>query len=225
MREWAERARTAPALLGAAEAFVSVGALWEGDADTAHAARARAAAHLRAAGEPSLEALLSLGMAELLTERFADACATATRGLEIVQRTGHAQLLVPLSCVAALSQIERLDLDSAARYADDAAESARLQDMPHLQELVLLTRLPLHELRGEWSDASQALEEVAELLPRLPDGFAVRSLRATAATLLAERDPERCMRELEPLLEPDVVQTSRLLLVLVRCALAARPPR
>ena len=60
-------------LVGAAEAFIAVGALWERDADAAHAARARAAAHLRAAGEPSLEALLSLGMAELLTERFADA--------------------------------------------------------------------------------------------------------------------------------------------------------
>jgi DNA-binding NarL/FixJ family response regulator len=220
LREWGERARTAPELLGAAEAFIAVGALWEGDADAAHTARARSAAHLRAAGEPSLEALLSLGMAELLIERYADACATATRGLEVVQRTGHAQLLVPLSCVAAQTLTERLDLDAAARYADDAAESARLQDMPHLQELVLLTRLPLHELRGEWSDVAQALEAVAELLPRLPDGFAVRALRATVATLHAERDPERCIAELEPLLEPDAIQTSRLLLVLVRCALA-----
>ena len=115
---------------------------------------------------------------------------------------------------------ERLDLNTAARHADDAAESARLQDVPHLRELVLLTRLPLHELRGEWSEAAQAIEDVAALLPRLPDGFAVRSLRATAATLHAERDPERCIDELEPLLEPDVTMTSRLLLVLVRCALA-----
>ena len=133
-------------------------------------------------------------MAELLTERYADAHATAARGLELVHRTGHAQLLVPLSVLAALALTERLDLDTAARHADDAAESARLQDVPHLRELVLLTRLPLHELRGEWSEAAQAIEDVAALLPRLPDGFAVRSLRATAATLHAERDPERCIR-------------------------------
>ncbi len=220
LREWGERARTAPALVGAAEAFIAVGALWERDAEAAHAARARAAAHVRAAGEPSLEALLSLGMAELLTERYADASATATRGLELVHRTGHAQLLVPLSVLAALALTERLDLTNAARHADDAAESARLQDVPHLRELVLLTRLPLHELRGEWSDAAQGVEDVAALLPDLPDGFAVRSLRATAATLHAERDPERCIHELEPLLEPDVTMTSRLLVVLVRCALA-----
>jgi DNA-binding NarL/FixJ family response regulator len=220
LREWGERARTAPHLVGAAEAFVAVGALWEGNADVAHAARARSAAHLRAAGEPSLEALLSLAMAELLTERYADACATATRGLEVVGRTGHAQLLVPLSCVAAQALTERLDLDAAARYTDDASEGARLQDMPHLQELVLLTRLPLHELRGEWSEAALALEDVAEMLPRLPEGFAVRALRATAATLHAERDPERCIHELEPLLDPEVAQPSRLLLTLVRCALA-----
>ncbi|HEX6026762.1 MAG TPA: BREX system ATP-binding domain-containing protein, partial [Solirubrobacter sp.] len=220
VREWSERARSAPEVAGAAEAFVAIGALWEGDAEAAHAARARSAAHLRAAGEPSLEALLSLGMTELLTERYADAVATAMRGLEIVERTGHAQLLVPLSVVAAQALTERLDLDSAARYTEDAAESARLQDMPHLKELVLLTRLPLHELRGEWSDAAQALGEIAELLPRLPDGFAARSLRATAATLKAERDPERCIAELEPLLAPEVNQPTRLLLVLVRCALA-----
>jgi DNA-binding NarL/FixJ family response regulator len=220
LREWGERARTAPELAGAAESFIAVGALWEGDADTAHAARARAVAHVRAAGEPSLETLVSLGMAELLTERYADAAATAARGLELVHRTGHAQLLVPLSVLAASALTERLDLNAAARHVDDAAESARLQDVPHLSELVLLARLPLHELRGEGSEAAQAAEDVSALLPRLPEGFAVRSLRAAAAALHAERDPERCIHELEPLLEPDVELTSRLLLVLVRCAVA-----
>jgi DNA-binding NarL/FixJ family response regulator len=220
LREWGERARTAPELAGAAEALIAVGALWEGDAEAAHSARARAAAHVRAAGEPSLETLLSLGMAELLSERYADASATAARGLELVHRTGHAQLLVPLSVLAASALTERLELTAAARHVDDAAESARLQDVPHLRELVLLARLPLHELRGEWSEAAQAGEDIAELLPRLPDGFAVRSLRAAAAALHAERDPERCIHQLEPLLGPDVQLASRLLLVLVRCAVA-----
>ena len=82
---------------------------------------------------------------------------------------------------------------------EDATESAKLQDVPHLRALALRVRLPIHLARGEWSEAAAAADEINALLPRLTKTFAKRTLSALVAGVHAERDPERFLRELGPL--------------------------
>ena len=207
IRKWAAHAAATedPVLLGAAEAAEALGALRDHDPVPAHKARERAAARLHAAEDADLarklDAAVLLGLAELATERFADAATTAERALAIARRTGQARLLVSLSVIAALAHVELLELDKAAREIDDAAEAARLQDVPHVQLLVLRARMPLHELRGEGAEAARAADEVTELLQSMPESYSTLTGRALAAALTAERDPERGLDELAPLLD------------------------
>jgi DNA-binding CsgD family transcriptional regulator len=227
IRMWAERARLAhePALRASAEGTGAIGALWDGDPEMAHTRRERAGARLRALEDaalvPHLDAAVQVGMAEFLTERFDASAATVARGLALARRSGQSRLLVPLSIIGAGVHTERLDLDTAWRHAEDAAESEHLQGVPHMRALVLRARLPIHELRGEWPEATAAVDEAAELVPSLSPSYATRTLRALAGTLHAEHDPERCIHELEPLVDiADVTLASRMLLALVRSALA-----
>jgi DNA-binding CsgD family transcriptional regulator len=206
VRGWAERARIAPdpAVRAPAEAAGAVGALWAGDGEGAQAMAERAGTLLRTTDDAALTAHLDgfvdVGMGELLTERFAGAAATAARGLVLSHKAGQSRVLVPLSFVAGAALYERLELEAAWRHVDDASESAKLQDIPHLRALALRVRLPIHVLRGEWTEAAAAEDEIAALIPLLTKTFARNTLRVLPAALHVDRDPERLLDEVGPLL-------------------------
>src|SRR5262249_23002030 len=147
------RATTVPALAGAADAIGALGSLWLGDTARACEERDRAAERLRGLDDAALsarpDALFHLALTEFLTERFSAAAASAERGLAFARRTGKGHLLVALSCVAAGAHAELLALEAAEAAVENATEGARLQDVTHFRELVLWSRVPIRELRGE----------------------------------------------------------------------------
>ena len=229
-RSWASRARAAstdPALIVAADAAEAAGALLERDALGAVVRLDAARDGLRALDDTALAGRLAVSanaaIAELMAERFADAAASATRGLAVARATGQGQLNVTLSAVAAVAHAERLDLAAALIDVDNADESARLQDVAFGRALVAWARMGVHDLRGEFTEAVQAADELAAL--RLDDGFVLRDAALIAASLHAERDPERCLTELLALAGPrlertDVTAVTRTALVAARCAIA-----
>ena len=119
-----------------------------------------------------------------------------------------------------------LDLDAALVEVDAAEESARLQHAPHPVLMVLCKRMLVHHHRGEALEAERAALECAELAGGLePSAFTVHAA-SHAAALHADRDPERCIRELRAAAGPELDATdpsmsSENRLTLVRAAIAA----
>ncbi|RKQ84928.1 regulatory LuxR family protein [Solirubrobacter pauli] len=250
VRTWAERARalaTAPRT-GAAVAALSPGANRAGvDASLAVGATAVAATGALMDGDRAvatlrledalaglarlddrvlarrLDAAVNVGIAASTGERYADAAAVAARGLAIARATGQGQLIVTLSTLAALAHTERLDLPAALAEIENAAETTTLQDMAYARVLVTWAQLVAHELTGDLAAATQATDALATIPPA--GSVALRHARIAAATLGAERDPERSRADLLALAGPgferlDVPARARTGLTLVRCAIA-----
>src|SRR5262249_47682809 len=137
------------------------------------------------------DALFHLALTEFLTERFSAAAASAERGLAFARRTGKGHLLVALSCVAAGAHGELLALEAAEAAVENATEGARLQDVTHFRELVLWSRVPILELRGE--SVTRLVSEWSALANDMQDTISTRAGSLVAASAEAERDPARAL--------------------------------
>lgn len=227
IRTWAERARwlgTEGALLAAANAVAATGALLEGDVAVGAPRLDNALGGLAALDDRvlarRLDATVNVAIAALVAERFADAAASAARGLAIARATGQGQLTVTLSTLAAVSLAERLDLAGALVEVENAGESADLQGVPFAQVLVAWARLQVHELTGETPPPADELAGIP-----VESNLVVRHARFQAAIAAAEREPERGRADLLALAGPqlehvDLPARPRVALALVRCAIA-----
>jgi DNA-binding NarL/FixJ family response regulator len=233
MREWASRAEDVaegdPVVCASARGLGALGALWEGDPDTAYSSLDRAAGLFARVDDQALAARLDcardIGVMELHAERFADAVATAGRGAEIARRTGQGHALVPLVIVRAMAFVNLLELDAAAREGESAEEGARLQGVPHLLQYALWELALVRHLRGETLEAVQAAAEFNELLPRLEPSDLTRTGSCTVAAISVDDDPERCIHEMKRAAGPRIEDANPtwstwLLLVLTRAGIA-----
>ena len=233
MREWAARAEEVAdhdlVVCASAGGLGALGALWEGDADTAYSSLDRAAGLFARADDHALAARLGcardLGVMELHAERFADAAATAARGAAIARRTGQGHALVPLVIVRAMAFVNLLDLDAAAKEGESAEEGARLQGVPHLLQYALWELALVRHLRGETLEAGQIAAEFTELVPKLEPSDLTRTGSCTVAALSVDEDPERCIHEMKRVAGPRIEDANPtwstwLLLVLTRAGIA-----
>ena len=233
MREWAARAEEVAdhdlVVCASAGGLGALGALWEGDADTAYSSLDRAAELFARADDHQLAARLDcardLGVMELHAERFADAAATAARGAAIARRTGQGHALVPLVIVRAMAFVNLLDLDAAAKEGESAEEGARLQGVPHLLQYALWELALVRHLRGETLEAGQIAAEFSELVPKLEPSDLTRTGSCTVAALSVDEDPERCIHEMKRVAGPRIEDANPtwstwLLLVLTRAGIA-----
>ncbi len=233
MREWASRAEREadhdPVVCASAGGLGALGALWEGDADTAYSSLDRATELFAGVDDHALGARLGcardLGVMQLHAERFAEAAATAARGADIARRTGQGHALVPLVIVHAMASVNLLDLAAAAREGESAEEGARLQGVPHLLQYALWELALVRHLRGETREAAQAAAEFNELIPRLEPSDLTRTGSCTVAALSVDEDPERCIFEMQRVAGPRIEDANPtwstwLLLVLTRAGIA-----
>jgi DNA-binding NarL/FixJ family response regulator len=234
MREWATRAEDVaggnPVVCVSAGGLGALGALWQGDADTAYASLDRAAGLFARVDDNALAARLDcardLGVMELHAERFADAAATAARGAAIARRTRQGHALVPLVIVRAMAFVNLLDLDAAVREGESAEEGARLQGVPHLLQYALWELALVRHLRGETLEAEQAVGEFSELVPHLEPSDLTRTGSCTVAALSVDEDPERCISEMQRVAgsrieDANPTWSTWLLLVLTRAGVAS----
>jgi DNA-binding NarL/FixJ family response regulator len=234
MREWATRAEHVadhdPVVCASAGGLGALGALWEGDADTAYSSLDRAAELFAGADDQALAARLGcardIGVMQLHAERFADAAATAARGAAIARRTGQGHTLVPLVIVRAMAYVNLLDLDAAATEGESAEEGARLQGVPHLLQYALWQLALVRHLRGETLEAGRAAAEFSELVPQLEPSDLTRTGSCTVAAIGGDEDPERCIAEMKRVAGPRIEDANPtwstwLLLVLTRAGIAS----
>ena len=230
LRAWAARAARVgePGQLVRAHALGALGALWE--LDGAAAARALDDA---AAGLGDVEDFLcarDVATAQLLMERYRDAAATSARALTLARRDGRAPLLCWLSVVQAGALGNLLDLAGALDAIDTAEGIARRQGLPPLLLSVLWQRAVINHVRGEEVEAETAVAQTRELIARIEPGEFTRTATCVTAVLsCSERDPERCLSELQAAagngLDRIVPTWSTwVLLAAVRAALAAGRP-
>jgi DNA-binding NarL/FixJ family response regulator len=234
MREWAEHAAKAAGddsvLAASAGGLGALGALWQGDPETAYATLDASAAIFRSADDDAVAARLdvgrNLGIMEMHAERFADAEATAARTAEIARRTRQGHALVPLLIVRAMAFVNLLDLESALREGEAAEDGARLQGVPHLLQYALWEKALVHHFRGEALEAERAGAEFRELLPRLEPSDLTRTGSCSVAALTAAEDPERCIADMldaagARVEDANPTWSTWLLLVLTRAGIAA----
>ena len=169
---------------------------------------------------------LQVARAQLRLGRFVESHATTTRALAICRRTPRDEMLVWLHVVRAWALVLLLDLDAALLEAEEAEESARLQNLPHVLMLGLCKRVQVHHHRGEALEAERAAAECEELVTGLEPSAFTAHLLCNTAEIRAERDPERAIRELQSAAGPhleatDPSMSSAATLVLVRAAIAA----
>jgi DNA-binding NarL/FixJ family response regulator len=234
MREWATRAedvaRGDPVVRVSAGGLGALGALWQGDADTAYSSLDSAAGLFASVDDTALAARLDcardLGVMELHAERFADAAATGARGAAIARRTRQGHALVPLVIVRAMAFVNLLDLDAAVREGESAEEGARLQGVPHLLQYALWELALVRHLRGETLEAERAVGEFSELVPHLEPSDLTRTGSCTVAALSVDEDPERCISEMQRVAgsrieDANPTWSTWLLLVLTRAGVAS----
>jgi DNA-binding NarL/FixJ family response regulator len=233
MREWAVRAEELaggdPVVCASACGLGALGALWEGDADSAYASLDRATELFASVDDDTLAVRLDsardLGVMQLHAERFAAAAATGARGAAIARRTRQGHALVPLVIVRAMAFVNLLDLDAAAREGERAEEGARLQGVPHLLQYALWELALVRHLRGETLEAERAVAEFSELVPELEPSDLTRTGSCTVAAIGVDEDPERCIDEMKRVAGPRIEDANPtwstwLLLVLTRAGVA-----
>jgi DNA-binding NarL/FixJ family response regulator len=233
MREWAARAEEVAGgdtvVCASANGLGALGALWQGDADTAYSSLDRATELYASVDDETLATRLDcardLGVMELHAERFAAAAATAARAATIARRTRQGHALVPLVIVRAMAFVNLLDLDAAAREGEHAEEGARLQGVPHLLQYALWELALVRHLRGETLEAERAVAEFTELVPQLEPSDLTRTGSCTVAAIGVDEDPERCIDEMKRVAGPSIEDANPtwstwLLLVLTRAGVA-----
>ena len=215
-------------LLAGSESLDALGALWTADPQRAAARLDRATAELAALDDLLLAArpavLFHVAVAQLLTERFADAAATSARAVGMLRRTGQRQV-VPLHLTRAMALRNLLDLGGALGEIEAAEEVARLQRVPRLLFFALWVRAGAHHQRGEVAESERAADEAAHLLRGLEESHMTRTGACNLAAMRAERDPQRAIDEIVSaagagLEAADPTWRSWLFLQLVRAALA-----
>jgi hypothetical protein len=137
-----------------------------------------------------------LALAQGMSDRFADAVATGLRGTELARRTGQEALLVPLENALAMAFRCLGDLDATHRHGEAAEEGARLRGATNQLQFALWLRATHHEEVGEREEAARAAAECARLLERLEPSALTASGACSLAALHADRDPERCLRDM-----------------------------
>ena len=150
---------------------------------------------------------LQVARAQLRLGRFVESHATTTRALAICRRTPRDEMLVWLHVVRAWALVLLLDLDAALLEAEEAEESARLQNLPHVLMLGLCKRVQVHHHRGEALEAERAAAECEELVTGLEPSAFTAHLLCNTAEIRAERDPERAIRELQSAAGPHLEDT------------------
>ena len=229
LHEWAERAaRDAhddPVLRAGADALRAHAAALTAPPRPALRPDNTAPARLEGAGLPAHASVtLHVGRAQLRQQRYADAAATFGRALAIAREARQGHLLVHLHAVRAIALWMLLDLDGALAEVE-AAEAARADD-PHQLLLAVWLRAVVHHHRGEPDLGGRAADRFARLVGSHPASELLRTATCHVASLRAQSDPERCLREMldaaGPTLEhADQYWVSMLLLALVRAAIGA----
>ena len=233
MRRWAGRAAEAaaddPLLLADAEGCGAVGALWDGEGRLAGELLDRAAERLRGVEDSALDArpecARQVAGAQLLAERYADAADTSARGLASARRTHEHQTRTALLIYRAGALGNLLELDAARRASDAAEECARRQRIPHALAIALWQRAIIHRVQAAAPEAARDVSEFAELAVTLEPNELIRTGLCSTASLVADEDPEACLRTILRVAGPElnaVLPTwwAALLLTMVRCALA-----
>lgn len=189
----------------------------------------RAAERLRAIDDTALAARIDgvrqIAGAQLLAERYADAAATAARGLATARRTNRQQSLVALLHCRAGALGNLLELDAARREIDTAEEAARLQGIPHPLAFILWQSAIIHRFQAGAPQAARDAAEFTELAATLEPNPLVRTGLCSVAAIRAEEDPERCLHRIASVAGPTLGGVlpswwASLLLTMVRCALA-----
>ena len=132
---------------------------------------------------------------------------------------------MPLLMTRAMARMQLLELDAALQDIDAGEEFARVERVPRLVHFVLWLRALIQHQRGETGDAERAASECAALVGALEPSKLTRTGSCTLAALLADRDPQRCLRDSVAaagarLENADPTWSSWLLLRLVRASIA-----
>ncbi|MDA0142356.1 ATP-binding protein, partial [Solirubrobacter deserti] len=228
LRRWAEHAAATAddrVLRIGAQALARLGAIWTGERSPTDLAGRLAELDDRELSA-QVAALPQIGRALLRLGHYRQASSIVARGLAICRETPHEQVLVWLRVVHVWTLALLLDFDAALTEVEAAEEAVRLQASPHPLLLVLCKRILVHHHRGDAVAAERAAEEACELAATLePSAFTAHAV-CHAAELRLERDPERCIHDLQAAAGPAVDLTDPSLsswtrLQLVRAAVAA----
>ncbi len=145
-------------------ALGALAALWTDEPERAEPLLDEAVASLEGATDDALAgrpaAALFVATAQLLGERYGAADASASRALEVTDRTGQDQLAVALRLTRAMARLHRGALGAALDDAELAEELARLQGVPRLLHFALWMRALVHHERGEAVEAARAAARV-----------------------------------------------------------------
>lgn len=235
-RRWGARAlasarpQVEPALVAGAEAMVGIADVRAGATAEGLELIERATERLSALDDVQLAARLDasfvLGMSLLLAERPRDAKGVFVRALMVARQTRQGHMLAPLSIGRTMGLVGLLDLEAAAREAEEAEEIARMQGVDYQLYWSLWTRAWVHWERGETAACERVAAECEQMAPQLDeDSMMIRTGRTNIAALRSPQEPEAAIAAMVdaggPLLERvDTSWSTWQLLQLIRAALA-----
>jgi DNA-binding NarL/FixJ family response regulator len=203
-RHWGLRAAQAAGPTGTlaafAQALVAIGSVWTGRREEAGPALEAAAAALEAADEHEFavrpEPWFYLAFALVFDERYDELIETCRRGIAATLRVGQARVVGALRGMEAMGQIAKGDYNASAELVDAAEEAARLQGSDNSLQFALWLKAGSAHDRGDALERRRAVAELEEIFGRMPASTSTRTGRANVAGLLADEDPERCVREM-----------------------------